>query len=170
MRLLFEMDEKNYDQCTHTVVRNSARSIIIKDGKVAMIRSLEHDVYEFPGGGIEKGETPVEAMIRETMEETGLSVIPESVKEFGYVHRIQKSVKDPTERFVQDNFYYLCEVSDEPASPPLDGSIKQASYLLEYAEPDTAIEKNHNAKIGDIKTAFIRDARVLEVLISEGLL
>ena len=69
MRLLFEMDKKDYDQCTHTFTRNSARSIIIRKGKVAMIHSIKYDYYIFPGGGIENGENPVEAMIRETREE-----------------------------------------------------------------------------------------------------
>ena len=43
MRLLFKMDKKDYDQCTHTFKRDSARSIIIIDGKVAMIHSLKKD-------------------------------------------------------------------------------------------------------------------------------
>lgn len=65
MRLLFEMDKKDYEQCTHSFVRNSARSIIIKENKIAMIYSAKYHYYKFPGGGIEDGETPVEAMIRE---------------------------------------------------------------------------------------------------------
>ena len=80
MRLLFEMDKKDYSGCTHTYTRDSARSIIIRDGKVAMIHSLKYDYYKFPGGGIEGGENPVEAMIRETREEAGLVVIPASVR------------------------------------------------------------------------------------------
>ena len=41
---------------------------MIRDGKVAMIHSLKYDYFKFPGGGIENGEDPVEAMIRETQE------------------------------------------------------------------------------------------------------
>ena len=104
MRLLFEMDRHDYSQCTHSFVRNSARSIIIRDHKAAMIHSLKYNYYKFPGGGIENGESNVDAMIRETREEAGLVVIPGSVREFGYVHRIQRSNSDPTECFVQDNF------------------------------------------------------------------
>ena len=40
MRLLFEMDKKDYDKCTHSFVRNSARSIIIKNKRVAMIHMM----------------------------------------------------------------------------------------------------------------------------------
>lgn len=53
MRLLFEMDKKDYSACTHTFTRNSARSIIIRSGKVAMVHSLKYDYYKFPGGCIE---------------------------------------------------------------------------------------------------------------------
>ncbi len=68
MRLLFEMDKKDYGECTQTFARDSARSIIIRDGRIAMIHSQKYDYYKFPGGGIENGENPVEAMIRETQE------------------------------------------------------------------------------------------------------
>ncbi|MBY5034417.1 hypothetical protein K6V78_04985 [Streptococcus gallolyticus] len=44
MRLLFEMDKKDYQDCTRTYVRNSARSIIISDGKVAMVHSAKYQV------------------------------------------------------------------------------------------------------------------------------
>ena len=58
MRLLFEMDKKDYARCTRRFVRDSARSIIIRDGRIAMIHSLKYDYYKFPGGGIEAGEAP----------------------------------------------------------------------------------------------------------------
>ena len=106
MRTLFELDKQDYGVCTHSFIRNSARSIIVRDGKIAMIHSLKYDYYKFPGGGIEKDEDPVRALIRETREEAGLVIIHETVREYGCVHRIQKSDIDETERFIQDNFYY----------------------------------------------------------------
>lgn len=66
---------------------------------------MKYDYYKFPGGGIEGEESPVDAMIRETREEAGLLVKPETVKEYGYVHRIQKSDNDASECFIQDNYY-----------------------------------------------------------------
>ena len=171
MRLLFEMDQKDYAHCTHTFTRHSARSIIIKDGKVAMIHSLKYDYYKFPGGGIENGESPVEAMIRETREEAGLAVIPESVREYGYVHRIQRSDYDPTECFVQDNYYYLCKAMEQLTSQLLDDYEAQESYTLEYVEPLAAIRKNYDVKNSPYnQLMFVREARVLETLIADGLL
>ena len=170
MRLLFEIDLKDYSRCTRTFTRHSARSIIIKDGKIAMIHSLKYDYYKFPGGGIEIGETAVEAMIRETREEAGLIVIPETVKEYGYVHRIQKSDNDPAVCFVQDNYYYLCEALEAVTAQKLDDYEAKESYRLVFAEPFVAIEKNRNVKESPYnRMMFEREARVLECLISDGL-
>ena len=171
MRLLFEMDKKDYGGCTRTFARDSARSIIIKDGRIAMIHSQKYDYYKFPGGGIESGENPIEAMIRETQEEAGLMVLPETVKEYGYVHRIQKSDQNPSECFVQDNYYYLCDAVDGLVSQNLDDYEKKESYRLEYVEPALAIKKNLRVKESPYNPMmFEREARVLEMLLSEGLI
>ena len=170
MRKLFDIDKKDYGDCTHSFVRNSARSIIIRNGKVAMIHSRKYDCYKFPGGGIEKGETPVEAMIRETREEAGLIVIPETVKEYGYVHRIQRSDSDPTECFIQDNFYYLCDALDSPVPQKPDEYEAKESYQLVFTEPLPAIKKNRRLKGSPYnKKMFERDARILEMLMQDGL-
>ncbi len=170
MRLLFELDKKDYEQCTHSFVRDSARSIILRDGKVAMIHSLKYDYYKFPGGGIENGEDPAEAMIRETREEAGLVVRPETIKEYGYVHRIQKSDNDDTECFIQDNYYYLCDVEEIPVAQNLDTYESEEAYTLEYVDPETAIMTNHSVKESPYHPLMLeREALVLELLIKERL-
>jgi 8-oxo-dGTP pyrophosphatase MutT (NUDIX family) len=171
MRLLFEMDKKDYRKCTHAFIRNSARSIIIVNNKIAMIHSLKYDYYKFPGGGIESGEKPIDAMIRETREESGLVVKPETIKEYEYVHRIQKSNLDETECFVQDNYYYLCEAEDCVVAQNLDEYEFAETYTLEFVNPETAIRKNRNVTQTPYNQAmFEREARVLEQLMAEGLL
>lgn len=171
MRLLFEMDKRDYDNCTHRFVRNSARSIIIREKKIAMIHSLKYDYYKFPGGGMEGEESPVRAMIRETREEAGLVVRPDTVKEYGYVHRIQKSDKDATECFVQDNYYYLCDAENETVAQCLDNYEAMESFTLEFVEPHIAIQKNRNVWNSPHNSMmFEREARVIELLIEEGLL
>ena len=115
MKLLFEIDTKDYDPGGKAFVRPSVRSIIIKNGKVAMVHSLKYDYYKFPGGGIEKGESHEEALIRETSEEAGLSVSPCTITEYGYVHRIQKS-HTSDDIFIQDNYYYICSTESKTHS------------------------------------------------------
>jgi 8-oxo-dGTP diphosphatase len=57
-------------------MRNRAGIILIKDNNLALIerhRSERH-YFSFPGGGIDKGESPREAAIREAEEELGVVV------------------------------------------------------------------------------------------------
>lgn len=171
MRLLFEIDKQDYAACTRRFVRHSARSVIIHGKTVAMIHSLKYDCYKFPGGGIEGDESPVAAMLRETREEAGLVVKPETVKEYGYVHRIQKSTKDAAECFVQDNFYYLCDAERTPVSQQLDRYEAEERYTLEFVDPQTVLQKNRAvAESPYDPTMFEREARVIELLLDEGLL
>ena len=171
MQLLFELDKKDHEHCTRSFVRDSARSIIIANKKLAMIHSLKYDYYKFPGGGIEPGEDPSAAMIRETREEAGLIVIPQTIKEYGCVHRIQKSDTDAAERFIQDNYYYLCEVEEETLSQCLDNYESEENYALEYVEPQLVISKNRNvAQSPYDPIMFEREVKVIEMLVREGLL
>ena len=128
MRLLFTIDTKDYDINGTKFIRPSSRAIIIKDNLVAMVHSIKYDYYKFPGGGIEANESKIEALIRETKEESGLIIIPSSIKEYGYVHRIQKS--DKADVFIQDNYYYLCEVEEEIVKQKLDDYESNEKFTL----------------------------------------
>ena len=46
MRLLHIMDSDDYENCTRLTVRHSARAIIISDGRIAMIHSLENIYFK----------------------------------------------------------------------------------------------------------------------------
>lgn len=152
-------------------IRNSARSIIIRGKKLAMIHSLQYDYYKFPGGGIEGEESPVAAMIRETREEAGLVVKPETIWKFGLVHRIQKSDSDPSQRFIQDNFYYLCDAEQETVSQCLDNYEAREHYTLEFVDPQIVLQKNRTVADSPYNPAmFEREARVIELLLEEGFL
>ncbi|MBD5113303.1 MAG: NUDIX domain-containing protein [Ruminococcaceae bacterium] len=171
MRLLFEIDTKDYDLNGTAFVRPSARCIIVKDGKVAMVHSIKYNYYKFPGGGIEGDESKEEAVIRETLEETGLKIIPESIKEFGYVHRIQKNDYPDADYFVQDNYYYFCDVKNSSEMQKLDDYEADEQFTLEYIEPSKAILINRTADHGSADLIMIeRESKVLEILEKEGYL
>ena len=171
MRLLFEIDKKDYGGCVRSFTRDSARSIIIKNGKVAMIHSLKYDYYKYPGGGIEPEESAADALIRETAEEAGLTVVPDTIREYGYVHRIQKSTVEEDECFIQDNYYYLCDVEEGVRPQKLDSYESEEHFTLEYVKPETAILSNRTKDHGPKDPVMLeREARVLEMLLSEGLI
>lgn len=167
MRLLFEIDTKDYDIHGKAFIRPSVRSIIIQENKVAMVHSIKYDYYKFPGGGIEFGESQTHALIRETIEETGLIIVPTSIREYGYVHRIQKGEKESV--FIQDNYYYLCDVESSIVSQHLDDYEAEENFTLEYIKPITAITTNREKAHGTKDRNMLeREARVLELLIKDG--
>jgi len=52
-------------------------AIIVQDGRVLMVRRAVGEgelLWQFPAGAIEAGESPEQAAVRETLEETGLKV------------------------------------------------------------------------------------------------
>ena len=62
MRLLFQLDTRDYDPNGKAFVRPSVRGIIIRAGKVGMVHSQKYDYYKFPGGGVEAGESRHQAL------------------------------------------------------------------------------------------------------------
>ncbi len=171
MRMLFALDRQDYSGCTHVKRRDSARAIIIRNGCAAMVYSRKYDYYKFPGGGLEPHESPVEALQRETLEESGLRIIPASIREYGFVHRIQRSMTDKTACWVQDNYYFICDAEADVVPQKLDGYEEEEEYTLVFADPHTVIHANRRPKQTPYDPVmFEREARVLEYLMRENYL
>lgn len=71
--------------------------IVIKDNKLLVIHRIKKgkEYYVFPGGGVEKGETNQDALLREINEETSVMV---NIDRLVYIHDYETS----------QQFYYLC--------------------------------------------------------------
>lgn len=173
MRELFTIDKKNYDVNGTVGKRPSVRGIIIKDGRLAMMHSLKYDYYKLPGGGIEEGESLEDTLVREVKEESGLVVKKNSIKEFGYVRRIEKGKIEDI--FVQENYYFLCDVEEIVQAQELDDYEEEERFTLEYVTPEQAIAVNETADHGDkaqtqtFNGMILRENRVLELVIKEVL-
>lgn len=171
MRLLFEIDLKNYKEGGTVGRRPSVRGIILRDGKIAMVHSLKYDYYKFPGGGMEPGESQEAALIREVKEETGFAVAAESIRPFGTVRRVQKGLTEDI--FVQENYYYFCDVSAETGAQSLDSYEAEEGFVPEWVSLSEAIRTNrsnlHDGKQNDLyfRAMLERDNRVLLLLLQE---
>lgn len=105
-----------------------AVAVIIKDNKVALIHRKKEgrDYWVFPGGGVEDGEIPEEAVIREVQEE--LSLDCEVVRLLFSVESYPGGNKGP---------YFLCSVdSDEIklAGPEKERHSEQNWYSPQWVK------------------------------------
>lgn len=167
MERLFEIDLQDYNEGDSVFSRPSARGIIFdKNGNIALVYSQNEKYYKFPGGGIHEDEDKKVALVREVREETGLVVIPETIKEFGSVLRRQKSTVSANTIFQQENFYYTCEVEDEVTDQDLDDYEAEAGFELQFVSLEEAIHVNKNYKTDDYFNEIMikRDTKLLEMI------
>lgn len=67
--------------------------IIIKDKKLLMIKRGDNRKWSFPGGKVDKGETYLDAVIRETKEESGIEVSQaEYICDFSSIAKVKGNV------------------------------------------------------------------------------
>ena len=173
MKALFTIDIQNYDSDWQRSRRDSARAIIhVGSDKLALVYAKKLGYYKFPGGGINEDEDKVAALAREVQEEVGLVVVPETVREFGIVPRAQKSSRGPETVFVQDSFYYECEVEKNEEgnlkiiNQKLDDYEDKAGFELRVVTLGEAITANRNFNdTDDFNIVMIaRDLKVLEMM------
>lgn len=87
----------------HTLIEIDGKYLVTKRSKQ---ESTYPEYWDIPGGLAEYGELPREAVIRETKEEVGLSIIPTKV-----IH--EDSNLDKGKDLVFIRLVYLCELNDK---------------------------------------------------------
>lgn len=71
-------------------------AVVVRDGRVLLTRRLEGQhlagLWEFPGGKLEGGESPQEALVRECREECGIEVEVGEIVDVTYHRYPEKDV------------------------------------------------------------------------------
>jgi 8-oxo-dGTP pyrophosphatase MutT (NUDIX family) len=103
--------------------KGRAQCLVIRDNKILMVKH-KHEGREWyctPGGGIEKGETPEQAAIRELREECNVSGI------------IVKKTSEYVDPYDDNNFFYTFHVDIGNQNPSLgyDPEIIENPILVE---------------------------------------
>jgi 8-oxo-dGTP diphosphatase len=135
-------------------MRQAARAVIIHQNKLLVIKrnKFGKEYYILPGGGVQAGETPEQALMRELAEETGVNIStgrPVFVEEAGAPYGTQ--------------YIYLCEYAGgEPRLSPDSEEAKihalgQNLYIPEWLP----LEKLEQATFvsPELKLAIIRAIR-----------
>ena len=84
------------------------RAAIIQDDKILLVQEAMDNRWAMPGGWADVGESPSEAIIRETKEESGLDILP---KKIVGVYDANCDGR-PLELFHAYKIVFLCDVAD----------------------------------------------------------
>jgi ADP-ribose pyrophosphatase YjhB (NUDIX family) len=104
---------------------------IVRDGKILVVRRARmpaHGLYTLPGGVVEVGETLVEAVAREVLEETGMTVEPVALA--GFREAVTRDAQDRVER----HFVILCFAARWQAGEPVLNEELDEAHWLDPAE------------------------------------
>lgn len=120
--------------------REAVRAIVIKNNRILMVSSKNKD-YKFPGGGVKKNESKIDALKREVEEETGY--ICSSIKDvIGIVIEKSKDRYYHNKLFKMISYYYIVEVSDIQKEQKLDAYEKKLEFRPVWINIDDAINSN----------------------------
>lgn len=118
--------------------RSRSVAIVVRDGKILMERVFYfgREFYTVPGGGIEPGETPEQAVLRELKEETGLE--GKIVKPLVTIHKDHGSAEYSFEVEVSEEQEAITGYDPEESTenPPLREVLWMS--LEEISEKDRA--------------------------------
>lgn len=116
-----------------------AGSVILKNNSILLLHRTEKDWWELPGGGIEVGETPQQAAVRELKEELLIDVeIVKKLGEMDFLHKGEmlgyiwflaniKGNQEPKvgepEEFLECQFIILEDLANHNLSPNMQNLI-----------------------------------------------
>lgn len=124
--------------------RTAVRAIILKDNKILMVRS-NHGFFKLPGGGVEEGESQVEALLREVAEETGFLNL-KVIEKLGIVSEKRQDQSLMDSYFHMDSHHFLCELNDkEKTAQSLIGYELEEGYSPVWVTIQEAIDSNNSA-------------------------
>ena len=120
-------DERIYPQRPYLAVS----AAIIRDGKVLVVRRARNPalgIYTLPGGGVETGETLMQAVTREVREETSMDIEPVALA--GHREAIVRDAQGRVER----HFVILCFAARWLSGEPvLNEELDDARWLAPAA-------------------------------------
>ncbi len=158
MKLLFLLDEKNYSDTWPVFEKYAVRAIIFRHGKYAMQRGKSGE-YKIPGGTVETGESFLTALEREVLEETGLVLKPDSLKEIGEVTELREDLHKKGQKYICHSMFYCCEVEEQRKETKMTDKELEMGYQLEWAALEEILKVNQslmNSEEPERDTEFLK--------------
>ena len=153
-----------------TLQREAVRGIIRDDTMLLMVYSEVNGDYKFPGGGIQDGETPIQALRREVQEECGVEVTYVS-DPYALVTEFDTPIEDDYDLFKMRSTYYPCRVSEPLHELQLDDYEQALKFKPVWVTIAEAVLNNQivlHRKESPAPRWTQRDLFILEKLLKES--
>ncbi len=165
MRLLAEIDRhKGVNRAGRAVKREAVRAVILREGEILLLYSKTTGGYKFPGGGVGNGESHVEALSRELMEECGAELLAVH-RPFGRVVEYAIPREPDFDVFCMTSYYYCCAIRPELGQQSLEKYELDLGLEPHWVTIPAAIAANEEALAnGQAPNWTRRETTVLELL------
>jgi 8-oxo-dGTP pyrophosphatase MutT (NUDIX family) len=121
--------------------RAAVRAVVMQDENLLMVYSSVNGDYKFPGGGVDRGENPKDALKREVAEECGMELL-RVLDEIGCIIEYALPMKTEFDVFKMTSSYYLCEVDSAIKEQRLDPYEAELGFQPVWVNIETAIQTN----------------------------
>ena len=137
------MIDRHPQYCCDVDIRVAAYGVIVQEGRILLAHWNEggRRAWTLPGGGIDPGEDPVDAVVREIAEETGYVAIA------GELLGVDSHVVPAEQRFVPDagplhalRIIYRASVVGGTLTNERDGSTDEAAWFALDSIPTRRVE------------------------------
>lgn len=162
MALATAQDLEQMEPIKMTVLRRPSpiatgdAAIIDDDGRILLIRRSDNGKWAMPGGALEVGETPAEGVLREALEETGVTC--EALALIG-VHDSRRVGAESSHHLYM--FSFLCRPlsgQDLQNKPPTANEILERRWFHKNALPEN-IDPGHVTRIPQAYRVWNGDRR-----------
>ncbi len=151
--IIYNYDNLIDSQITETVIR--MKVLLINSGNIYL--GYERNIYQFPGGHLEEGETFEECIKREVLEETGIAVRDSEIhKPFYKVTFLNENWPTEGKNRKSEIYYYIVETTEKPDLSKIslteheksgDFEVKEIPLNNAIEEIERNIEKNEKNKV-----------------------
>ena len=124
--------------------------IHIQDDRVLMTRSKGKDVFYFPGGKRESGESDEQTLHREIKEELNVELIPGTIM---YLNTFQTQAHGQPEGTLLKTTYYSAKYT---------GELRPSSEIEEFIYCDSEVDPTMLTEMGKLVFAWLKQKDLIE--------
>jgi 8-oxo-dGTP pyrophosphatase MutT (NUDIX family) len=150
MELLKEIKDNEWPKDESTLeIREASRAVLFdENGSIPLLFVSKYNYHKLPGGGIDKGEDKVRALIREVLEETGSKIKVDG--EIGKVIEFRSKWN-----LKQTSYCYVGKIISK-GDPDFTEKELSQGFKLVWLPLDKAISEVENDKPTNYEGSFIQ--------------